>query len=266
MSRFKKVFNSVSRIKSVQFCGSYSQKKFNSVGQIHKSSILWVFLMKKLWVLKKKIHFFESKVFKKVQVFESRQKEGSIIWVMWKRSKYWSHEKRNNSFSQIEQKKVIWVIFSTKKSSIFWVISKKGSILSILSEFFVKKKSILKVISKKSILWVNWKIRLNHVNQMKKVQFFESCSKRVQIFDSFLQKSQICKSYKKVGSTLQIIWEKFHPLSHIEKVLLKKCSILRVICWKGFSSLSNIEKGSILWVKLKRRVFHSVSHSFSKKV
>ena len=49
-------------------------------------------------------------------------------------------------------------------------------------------------------------------------------------------------------------------MSNIEKVLLKKCSILRVIFRKGFSSLSNISKRVQFFESNWKEGFHSVSH------
>ena len=127
------MFNSVSRIKSVQFCGSYSQKCV-----IFKKFCEFFFKRfngeKTLSPEKKgfnSVHFFESKVFKKVQVFESPKKKRFNYLSHVKKSSIMSCEKgpsigvmkkgRNNSFSQIEQKR--------KFNSLSHIFNKKSSIL-----------------------------------------------------------------------------------------------------------------------------------------
>ena len=141
---FKKLNGSILCVIFKKLNGSI-HKKINSVGRIQKfNSVSYFWLMKNFESWKKKVHFFESKIFKKkfkylshvnkkVQFFESCEK-GPSIWIM--KKKGWS-----NSLSQIEKKKFnsLSHIFNKKKSSIFWVISKKGSILWVF--FFFKKKT-----------------------------------------------------------------------------------------------------------------------------
>ena len=132
--------------------------------------------------------------------------------------------------------------------------------------------------SRVQFLWVMWRERFNSVSHVEKkgsilwVIFFvfekncESRSKRVQLFDKFS---------KKVNS-----FKKFNSSSHIEKVLLNKCSILRVIFWWGFNSFSHLEKKvqfcescskkkkvqffeSCFFEKTKR--LNSLSHNFCSK-
>ena len=147
------MFNSVSRVekKKDQFCGSYSQKKKSILRVGFKSSILWVIFLdeKTLSLEKKRVHFFESKIFKKkIKYFESRKKKVQFFESCEKGPSIWIMKKRKEQFFESN-----W----EKKSSILWVITKMGSILSILWVFFSKKKhSIFKITLKNSILWVNF--------------------------------------------------------------------------------------------------------------
>ena len=79
MSRIQKkglILSVVSKKSSIQWI--VFTKNFNSVGRKF-NSVSYIFLKKKGLSLEKKVHFFESKFFKKVQVFETCKKEGSIL-------------------------------------------------------------------------------------------------------------------------------------------------------------------------------------------
>ena len=181
------------------------ETKFNSFASYSKkkSSILWKFILEKnsiLWVMKKKIQFFEwfSKISsieifdknKRVQFCESYSKKKS--WILWV-----------NFF----KKKMLWVVFLFKK-------------FNSLSFFFFSKNGF-------NFFESCWKEGFNSL------RFFssESRSKRVQLFDSF-SKSQFFKSNKKKGSTLQVILKIFEFFESYWKSSIEKCSILWVIFWK----------------------------------
>ena len=122
-----------------------------------------------------------------------------------------------------------------QKSSILWVILKKASILLIhiqlYESFFLQKKgSILWIILKKgSILRVIF----------QKVKGFNSWS-------HIFQKGSI------------------HTLSHIY-IFQKKNQLFESNFFKGSTSLSHVEKkGSILWVKSKKKKVHSIESDFWK--
>ena len=85
------------------------------------------------------------------------------------------------------------------------------------------------------------------------------------MFDSFFQKSQFFRSYQKRVQLFRTYWKnsffESYWKSSNEKNLqffesyVEKGSVLWVIFWKVFNSLSQIEKkGSHLWVIFKRRV------------
>ena len=148
---YKKLSGSILCVIFKKLNGSI-HKKINSVGRIFKKiSIVWVgftkvqfcefffFIDEKTESWKKKVHFFESKFFQKSssQFFESCEK-GPSIWIMKKKKEQlilWVKLSKKRKFNSLRH------IFN--KKSIVWVISKKGSIFSILWVFFQKKSSIL---------------------------------------------------------------------------------------------------------------------------
>ena len=156
---FEKGFKSLRHIQEIKRFNSLRHiqeiKRFNS----QKISILWVgfqnsilwgfffFWWKNFEPWKKRVHFFESKIFKKVQVFESREKEGSIRWCE-KGPSIWIMKKKEGTVIWVKLRKnfQFFESYIQQKNSIFWVISKKGSILSIL--WGLKKNSILKIFKK----------------------------------------------------------------------------------------------------------------------
>ena len=95
------------------------QKKFNSLSQI-KKIILWVILKRFYW----KMFNSSSHILIRVQFFQS----------------YWKKVQFCDSYSKKKVQFCESNFFFKKKGSILWVISKKGSILSILWVFFQKKK------------------------------------------------------------------------------------------------------------------------------
>ena len=153
---FIKKFNSLSDIlkkgfkslRHIQEIKRFNSKNISILCVGFTNSILWVFFywwknfeswkkgsislnqkfskkFKYLSHVKKKVQFFDVK---KVQVFESWKKEGTVLWV------------------KLRKKVQFFESYIQQKNSILWVISKKGSILSILWVFFFKKKnSILKL-------------------------------------------------------------------------------------------------------------------------
>ena len=93
-----------------------------------------------------------------------------------------------------------------------------------------------------------------------RVQFFQSYWKKVQIFDSFFPKKQFFRSYQKRVQLFKTYWKTLIHWVILKKFYWKKCSILRVICWKRFSSLSNILKRVQFFESNWKEGFHSVSH------
>ena len=135
-SMLRVIFN-----KRVQFCESYSKKRFNSVNDIQetkgsilcvifkkKDSIWWIELEKKysiLWVILNqkevqflKVIFFFSFLFflKKNQVYESCSEEGSILRVM---------SKKNSFFESCKKGSILWVIVTKKTFNSFSHISRR---------------------------------------------------------------------------------------------------------------------------------------------
>ena len=115
-----------------------------------------------------------------------------------------------------------------KKSSILWVILKRGSILHFV---FKKKYSTL------------------CLSRVQSVQFLESYFNKVQIFESYFNKVQI-----------------FESKSWILRVILKKRVQFFESCWKiqsfvsyhknSILSLGHIRKSSIIWdIQEKRPIF-----------
>ena len=125
---------------------------------------------------------------KKEQFFESklRKKEGTILWVKLRKKKF-------NPFSDIQEG------FNSFNSFTVFFFKKKINSVSQLKN----KAQLCESDEKSSILWVMFKRGSN-------------------IWLIFPKINSVNHIKNKVGSTLQIILEKFYPLSHIEKVLLKK--------------------------------------------
>ena len=258
-------FSSLSYIEKVQFVESYSKKK-NWV--IFKGSILRVTIKKKkvqfCWVTFAKSSVL--RVLKKIQFFKSRKKKGFNLL-----SRIQQKKEFNSSSLIRKRSSILWVIFR-KRGSILWVIFKK----------------------KGSILWVIfWRKFISWSQIWKKGQFFPSyLNKRSNSFRHIWTKGPIlCVILQKFncsilwvmfkkGSNIWVIFPKkvnslghikegFNSSKHIEKIKsfesywkssIEKCSILRVICWEGFSSLSNILKMVQFFESNWKEGFHSVSH------
>ena len=155
-------------LKKVQFCGSYSRKRFKSLRRIEKkvqffASFLTKFVLNSLshileirfnffdWL--KKIQFFEScwKT-RKVQFFASYWKEGSFLWVK-RRVQFcesFSLQKKFDSLSHTQKDSILWIILKKRFNS----MSHKKEFNS-MSHNSKKRGSILRAMQ-------------------KKVQFFES--------------------------------------------------------------------------------------------
>ena len=195
----EKVFNSLSHIR---------KKRFKSVSRIQKGQWCESYPKKVQWCesFKKKVHiFFEKKI------CESRLK-------------YLKHiEKSSNN----------WIIF--KKGSILWVCSlKKSNSLRHMEKRFNSLSHILKTVQFFELYFLNeqWFNSMSHgSNSMSQCwkegfNFYESMLKRrVQFLWVMLK-----RGFNTVSHVEQ--HERFNSLSHVEQ----KGSILRVICWKGFSS------------------------------
>ena len=238
-----------------------SRKKVNSVSRTLKKRF------NSLSRAEKKVQFFESYWKKKFgswrSKFEKKKKEGSSLWVMWKKSNSLSHMKRFKSVEFSE-----WIIFF-----------QRGSILRVTPAPRKEKEKGFDSLS--------------HIFQkrQKMVQFCESCFKRVQFLESYWEKSSIlwvifskkdklklwvsCLSKKTVFNFYESCWKEgfnsviikkwFSSVSHVEKksilwVIKKKGSIIWVIFSKSFFN------GSILWVIFQKFFFkknkknNSVSH------
>ena len=124
-----------------------------------------------IWVMKKRFNSLSHIVKEKSSILWVFQKKRSFLWVLWKKKKV--------QFSE----SILWVILEKFKfNSLSHIQKKKGSILCVMFEFlewviFLKKGSILRVIVKKSILWVTSKRKeFNSLSLSKKksVHFFES--------------------------------------------------------------------------------------------
>ena len=190
--------------KKVQFFEPYLKKssilwvlkKFSSLSQSKKGSILWVtFLSEKINSM--------SRIFKKVLFFESD---------FWKKKLFASFfwEKKFISLSHNSLERIqIFDYFSTKNCN-FWVTFKKGF------------DSLSQVQKKGSSLWAIFSRMFNSPSHFKqRVQFFASYSKKGSILCViFKEKVQLYASF-----------EEFNTLSHIEKWFLKRGSILWVI-WR----------------------------------
>ena len=189
-------------------------------------------------------------------------RKSSMMWVIQKKSSYFFEKKicesRLKYLKHIEKSSNNWIIF--KKGSILWVCSlKKSNSLRHMEKRFNSLSHILKTVQFFELYFLNeqWFNSMSHgSNSMSQCwkegfNFYESMLKRrVQFLWVMLK-----RGFNTVSHVEQ--HERFNSLSHVEQ----KGSILRVICWKGFSSLSNILKRvSILWVKLKRWVQFSESY------
>ena len=249
------MFNSVSRI----------EKRINSVHRIHKKkSILWVGFTKSsiLWVFfywwknfeswKKRVHFFESKIFKKVQVFESRKKEGSSVWVMWKKgSSTGVMKKRKEQFFQSN-----WA----KKSSLSHIFNKKFNPLSDIQEGFNSFNSFIK--------------KLNSKSNLKKFHSVSQLKNKAQLCESDETSSILWVMFKK-GSNIWLIFPKANSVNHIKKRWVQFFNHIGKILsfelyWKSsidkmFISSSHMLKRVQFFESNWKEGFHSVSHSFSKK-
>ena len=245
-----------------QTFGSYFIKEkvhfFESVGET-RGSILWVMLksVRFLWVISEKFtplyHITKIQSFlwvksEKIQSCGSYfQKRSSILWVTLEKINSLSHLKKKMfsfyesfggkdiQFCESYSKKILWVIFGEKmRCSILRVIFEKKMFNSVRhirrKEMFnsvrhirEKRCSIFCVILKKavqcfesiSILWVI----------LKKIQFFESHSKKSILGLTFCRKLQFFESHSK------------------KKVISKNVQILRV--WKG----SKRVEFSVIFVK-----------------
>ena len=91
---------------------------------------------------------------------------------------------------------------------------------------------------------------LSHIPE-KEVQFFKSCKKR-----SIFEKNGFFWGEKKAGSILRVIWKK---VQFFESNRRKKGSFFESDFWKGFNSLSHIQKGLNFWIILQKG-FNSLSH------
>ena len=169
------------RKKGVQFFESYS-KKFNSLS-----------------MFKKYISNSLSNMEKRVQVFESYFKMGSILWFIFLKRKMvqffktcskvgsismsqcWKKKKGSKLWVMLKrmQDSILWVMLnwrvqfseSYEKNSILWVMFGKGSIIWLI---FQEKSSILGVILKKSQCLESFFTKKIHwITFKEKVQFFE---------------------------------------------------------------------------------------------
>ena len=122
-------------------------------------------------------------------------------------------------------------MITTSKNSILWV-------------FFQNKAQLFESDEKSSILWVMFKKGSN-------------------IWLIFTKKVNSSGHIKK-GSILQVMLKIFILWVIMKKFFWKKCSILRVKCWKWFSSLSNILKRVQFFESNWIEGFHSVSHIHRK--
>ena len=221
--------------------------------------------------------FFFSKKFKylshvkkKVQFFESCEK-GASIWIMKKKKEQffesnWAKKKVQFFESYFQQK---------KKQSFEWY-RRRVLCFNSLSVFWKKKAQYLKSLSKIEFCGANFQIKLNYWNLMKKSTLWVMFKKGSNICLIFSKKVNSLGHIKKKGSTLQNILKNFNPLSHSEKVLLKKMvnsssHMLKLLQffesnWKeGFHSVSHINrKGSILWVIAFQKKFNSWVIFFEK--
>ena len=220
---------------------------------LEKSQILWVFLVKNLWVmLKRRVKFFESywknlwtilkiKFSSLCRIFE----KSSILWGLKKISKIqffdscsrnfhsWSHFFKQSSILRVSLKNVQFIESHSKRFDSLSHTPKRGRFYS----FSLAQK----------------KIQLFELHS-KKVQFFESDKKK---FNSYWEEVH------KRGSVPWIVYKEFNSLSHFSK---KKISILWVfstqssILWIRFNSLSILTKVQFFeshWKTRKVRFFES---------
>ena len=273
--------------KKAHFFESYSQKssilwvkfikwRFTSLSHTQEGSILSSHIGKGFNSLR---HIFFKKKFKFLT--SHSKKKGSILCVIFKEKRVQfsasflkkvqfcetCKKQRKNQFSE-------W--YSRKKGPILSVLFKKNSILGVtmnkiksLSQ--IEKGSILSVKLKKAgpILPVMWKTILTVLTIFQpKFQFLSHIQKKVRFFESSSERVQFFASYSKKG---------FNSLRHIQKkkvqffeLYSKKVQLYE--SFKEFNTLffnlfsktffeSDSKKGSILWVKLKKKKgFNSLSH------
>ena len=186
--------------KKVQFCGSYSRKRFKSLRRIEKkvqffASFLTKFVLNSLsHILEIRFNFFDWLKKNSILWVMLENKKGSILRVILKRGvRFCGWKEGFNSVS----------LFRFKKNLILWVILKKIQFF----ESYSKRGSILWVIKRSSILWViilkrevqfcePCKKRFNSLSHTKRGRFnsFESCSKKSILWVIFKKKVQFYES------------------------------------------------------------------------
>ena len=179
-----------------------------------------------------------------------------------------SHTGKINSLSHIRKRTILWVVLEKelnslrhlfKKSSILWVIL----ITKFNSLSLIKKFNSLSDILKKgfnSLRHIQEIKRFNSLRHIQEIKRFNSQKKSILwvIFDWWKN----FESWKKRSISLnQKFSKKFKYLSHVNN----KVQFFES-CEKGPSIWIMKKKvGAILWVKLRKKEFNSLSHIFQLK-
>ena len=159
-------------------------------------------------------------IFFRVQFFESFCQEGSILWVMLKKSfNSLSYVEKSVRFCGSYQKNSILCIISQKFNPFFGSYQKESSILWVI---FSKKKFNSLSHLEKSILWVIWRKRCSILWVILENKEFNSVSH---------SQKKFCASYSRK--------EMFNSVR--QKFEKKRCSILCVKLKKRFNALSQFQ-------------------------
>ena len=261
-------FNSLS-YNQKSFCDSCS-KKFNSLSHSGKEgSIRWL-------ILKKRVQCFESYSILWVKL----KKEDWMLWVILKtiilNSVSRFKKERFNSLNQTQKSSILWKTFFKRfnswKSFLFfekvfesyWKNRVQFFESSINSSSHNKKK-------KENNSLRHTEKKFHSFSRVKKVEFFES-HRRMQLFDPFFFKkfnSWIHIFQKRsIYSLSQTFWKRSHFLWPMLKrrvqflrLLFLKGSIVWILLWRGFNSLSQIFDNTVQFFEsYLAQGFNSLSH------
>ena len=181
----------------------FLKKMLNSLSLFSKSSILWVILKQKNWVILKKRFNSLSQIQKKKKFnpWSQTQKKGSILWVILEHKKSWTLgvilQKDFNSLSHIEKR---FIKRGSNSMSHFKRVQFFESFFWHKVQFFESYKKRINSLRRKKV----------QSFESKKNQFFEKYWKNIQFFEFFF-------FWKKKLNSLSHILKKFNSESHTKK-------------------------------------------------
>ena len=283
-------------LKKVQFCGSYSRKRFNSLRHIEKkfNSSSQVEKENNSLLQNKKFHslrlFFWHKVqflwvilLEKVQFFETFLRKfglNSLSHILEIRFNFFCQSKKKfNSLSHVgKQERFNSSRHIEKRGSLLWVKRR----VQFCESFSLQEKFDWVILKKRfnSLSHIEKK-KLNSEANKKKVQFFASHEKKVSILCViFKEKGFNPLNQRKISSLRNIFFQKniqffesFLSKKSILWVIFEKKSSFPWVIWKKVQFWESYKKSSILWVISEKKQLNPLSRigefqffeSYSKK-